>query len=52
MGRGTPAVDLFGDLLATSWLTGVFRKFFVLPLAPLTLLFPNGLPEVFLYFTR
>ena len=52
VGQGTPAVDLFGNLLATSWLTSVFRKFFVVPLAPLKLLFPGGLPEVFVYFTR
>jgi uncharacterized membrane protein required for colicin V production len=52
VGRGTPAVDLFGDLLATSWLTSVFRRFFNLPLALLKLLFPNGLPEVFIYFPR
>ncbi len=52
VGPGTPAVDLFGNLLATSFLTKVFRQFFVLPLAPLKLLFPGGLPEVFVYFTR
>ncbi len=52
VGQGTPAVDLFANLLATSWLTTVFRKFFVVPLAPLKLLFPGGLPEVFVYFTR
>jgi uncharacterized membrane protein required for colicin V production len=52
VGRGVPAVDLFGDLLATSWLTSVFRLFFNLPLAPLKLLFPDGLPEIFLYFPR
>ncbi len=52
VGPGTPAVDLFGNLLATSFLTKVFRQFFTLPLAPLKLLFPRGLPEVFLYFTR
>jgi uncharacterized membrane protein required for colicin V production len=52
VGPGTPAVDLFGNLLATSFMTKVFRQFFVLPLAPLKLLFPTGLPEVFLYFTR
>ena len=52
VGRGTPAVDLFGDLLATSLLTRVFRQLFNLPLAPLKLLFPDGLPEIFRYFTR
>jgi hypothetical protein len=52
VGRGTPAVDLFGDLLATSWLTRVFRQLFNLPLAPLKLLFPDGLPEIFRYFSR
>jgi uncharacterized membrane protein required for colicin V production len=52
VGRGMPAVDLFGDLLATSFMTRVFRQFFVLPLAPLKLLFPGGLPEIFLYFPR
>jgi len=52
VGRGVPAVDLFSNLLATSWLTSVFRQFFNLPLAPLKLLFPNGLPEAFIYFPR
>jgi uncharacterized membrane protein required for colicin V production len=52
VGRGTPAVDLFGDLLATSLLTRVFRQIFNWPLAPLKLLFPTGLPEVFRYFPR
>ena len=53
VGRGSGGiVDFTGDLLATSWLTGAFRKFFALPLAPLKLLFPRGLPEVFSYFTR
>ncbi len=52
VGRGTPAVDLFGDMLATSYLVSIFRKFFVLSMAPLKLLFPNGLPEIFLYFPR
>ena len=52
VGRGMPAVDVFGDLLATSLLTRVFRQFFNLPLAPLKLLFPGGLPEIFLYFPR
>lgn len=52
VGRGTPAVDLFGDLLATSLLARVFRQLFNLPLAPLKLLFPDGLPEVFRYFPR
>jgi uncharacterized membrane protein required for colicin V production len=52
VGRGMPAVDLFSDLLATSFMIKVFRQFFVLPLAPLKLLFPNGLPEIFLYFPR
>jgi hypothetical protein len=52
VGRGMPAVDLFGDLLATSFMVPVFRQFFALPLAPLRLLFPNGLPEIFVYFVR
>lgn len=52
VGRGTPAVDLFGDLLATSFMVPVFRQLFALPLAPLKLLFPNGLPEIFVYFMR
>jgi uncharacterized membrane protein required for colicin V production len=52
VGPGTSPVDIFANLLATSWLTKVFRQFFILPLAPLKLLFPGGLPEVFLYFTR
>jgi hypothetical protein len=52
VGRGMPAVDLFSDLLATSFMIKVFRQFFVLPLTPLKLLFPNGLPEIFLYFPR
>ena len=52
VGRGTPAVDLFANMLATSWLVSVFRKFFVLSVAPLKLLFPGGLPEIFLYFPR
>ncbi len=52
VGRGMPAVDLFGDLIATSFMTKVFRQFFALPLAPLKLLFPGGLPEVFVYFVR
>jgi uncharacterized membrane protein required for colicin V production len=52
VGRGMPAVDLFADMLVTSWLTGIFRQFFNLPLAPLKLLFPNGLPEIFVYFPR
>ena len=52
VGPGTPVVDLFARLLATSWLTKVFRQFFTLPLAPLKILFPGGLPEVFTYFTR
>ena len=50
VGRGIPAVDLFGNLLATSLLTKVFRLFFVVTVAPLKLLFPGGLPEIFLYF--
>jgi hypothetical protein len=49
---GTAAVDIFRDMLATSGLTVVFRQFFNLPLAPVKLLFPNGLPEIFLYFPR
>ncbi len=52
VGRGVPAVDLFANLLATSFMTKVFRQFFALPLAPLKLLFPNGLPEIFVYFVH
>lgn len=52
VGPGTPAVDLFGNLLATSFLTKVFRQFFVIPVAPLRLLFPGGLPEIFAHFPR
>jgi uncharacterized membrane protein required for colicin V production len=52
VGRGMPAVDLIDDLLATSFMMPVFRQFFALPLAPLKLLFPAGLPEIFLYFPR
>jgi uncharacterized membrane protein required for colicin V production len=52
VGRGMPAVDLFGNLMATSFMVPVFRQFFNLPLVPLKLLFPAGLPEIFVYFTR
>jgi len=52
VGRGMPLVDLFGDLVSTSFMVPVFRQFFALPLAPLKLLFPNGLPEIFAYFPR
>lgn len=52
VGGGMPAVDLFANLLATSFMVPVFRQFFNLPLIPLKLLFPNGLPEIFLYFPR
>ena len=52
VGPGTPAVDLLADLLATSFMMPVFRQFFALPLAPLKILFPGGLQEIFLYFPR
>ncbi|HTP07798.1 MAG TPA: CvpA family protein [Anaerolineae bacterium] len=52
VGPGMPVIDLIGDLLATSFMMPVFRKFFALPLAPLKLLFPAGLPEIFLHFPR
>jgi len=41
-----------GDLLRTSFMVKVFRAFFQIPLAPLRLLFPKGLPEILLYFAR
>ena len=52
VGRGMPAVDLFADLLATSFMVPVLRQFFTLAVAPLKLLFPAGLPEIFQYFPR
>jgi uncharacterized membrane protein required for colicin V production len=52
VGSGMPAVDLFANMLATSFMTPVFRQFFNLPLIPVKLLFPGGLPEIFLYFPR
>jgi uncharacterized membrane protein required for colicin V production len=52
VGSGMPAVDLFTNLLATSFMVPVLRQFFALPLIPLKLLFPNGLPEIFAYFPR
>ena len=45
-------VSFIGDLLRTSFLVKVFRAFFQIPLAPLRLLFPKGLPEILQYFTR
>jgi hypothetical protein len=45
-------VSFIGDLLRTSFMVKVFRAFFQLPLAPMSLLFPNGLPEVLRYFAR
>ena len=45
-------VSFVGDLLRTSLLVRVFRAFFQIPLAPLRLLFPRGLPEILQYFTR
>ena len=45
-------VSFIGDLLRTSLLIKVFRSFFQIPLAPLRLLFPQGLPEILQYFTR
>ena len=52
VGPGMPVVDLLGNLLATSFMMPVFRQFFALPLAPLKILFPGGLPEIFIYFPR
>jgi hypothetical protein len=52
VGRGTPAVDLLADLLATSFMMPVFRQFFSLSVAPLKLLFVGGLPEIFSFFPR
>ncbi len=52
VGRGMPLIDLFADMVRTSYLTKVFRQFFNLPLVPVKLLFPNGLPEIFLYFPQ
>jgi uncharacterized membrane protein required for colicin V production len=52
VGRGTPAVDLLTDLLATSFMMPVFRQFFSLSVAPLKLLFVGGLPEIFSFFPR
>jgi uncharacterized membrane protein required for colicin V production len=45
-------VSFVGDLLRTSLLVRVFRGFFQIPLAPIRLLFPGGLPEVLQYFAR
>lgn len=45
-------VSFIGDLLRTSFLVKVFRAFFQIPMAPLRLLFPQGLPEILQYFTR
>lgn len=52
VGGGMPAVDLFANLLATSFMVPVLRQFFNLPLIPLKLLFPAGMPEIFVYFPR
>jgi uncharacterized membrane protein required for colicin V production len=52
VGAGSPPADLVARLLATSWLTRLFRQFFKLPIIPLRLLFPNGLPEIFASFVR
>jgi uncharacterized membrane protein required for colicin V production len=45
-------VTFIGQMLQTSLLVNFFRKFFQIPLAPIRLLFPQGLPEIFVYFTR
>lgn len=45
-------VSFIGRLLETSLLVNVFREFFKIPLLPIRLLFPQGLPEIFVYFTR
>jgi uncharacterized membrane protein required for colicin V production len=44
-------VSFIGDLLYTSFMVKVFRAFFQIPMAPLRLLFPKGLPEILQYFT-
>ena len=45
-------ITFVSDLLRTSFMVPLFRKFFLIPLAPIRLLFPHGLPEVLTYFTR
>jgi uncharacterized membrane protein required for colicin V production len=45
-------VSFIGELLRTSFMVKVFRAFFQIPLAPLRLLFPRGLPEILQYFGR
>jgi uncharacterized membrane protein required for colicin V production len=45
-------VSFIGELLRTSFMVKVFRGFFQIPMAPLRLLFPKGLPEILQYFTR
>ena len=45
-------ISLVGELLRTSLMVKVFRMFFQIPLAPLRLLFPKGLPEILQYFAR
>ncbi len=45
-------ISFVGELLRTSFMIKVFRSFFQIPLAPLRLLFPKGLPEILHYFTR
>jgi uncharacterized membrane protein required for colicin V production len=47
---GGPA-QFVNELLRTSYMTPLFRQLFKLPLAGLKLLFPNGLPEVLIYFS-
>jgi uncharacterized membrane protein required for colicin V production len=47
---GGPA-QFVNELLRTSYLTPLFRQLFKLPLAALKVLFPNGLPEVLVYFS-
>jgi hypothetical protein len=47
-----PDLSFVGDLVRTSLLIKVFRAFFQIPLAPIRLLFPGGLPEVLQYFSR
>jgi uncharacterized membrane protein required for colicin V production len=45
-------ISFVGQLLQTSFMVKVFRAFFQIPMAPLRLLFPKGLPEILQYFAR
>ncbi len=45
-------VSFIEELLRTSLLVKVFRLFFQIPLVPLRLLFPRGLPEILQYFVH